>query len=116
MWFNDLSTRTTLIDGFKYYAKKAYVDMVIPTLFEALSKSGDSEYRHEHSSWFKTGFCIKATSGAILNKTDMLYIGKVILMNHSIMRKLYLLGYDTLFIGNPIQGIDAQWAVKEFID
>ena len=114
-WFTDYSKRDNLKNSFNTYAQRAYTELSMSTLFTMAFVSGDSSYWHEHSSLLRrTGICIKAVSGKTLSKNDALYIGSCILSNKSIMRQLYLLGFDTFYVQN-INNVAIKWAVKDFI-
>lgn len=114
-WFKDLSERDRLINDFNRSARESFTMLTVSTLLEALSKRGDSSYRHECSSLFlKTGFCIKATAGRALTKDEMLYIGSVILGNEPLTRRLFVLGWDTLIIEDIVGGKQVKWAIKDF--
>lgn len=114
-WFQDLSERERLINDFNRSARNSFTQLTVSTLLEAMSKRGESSFRHECSSLLlKTGFCIKATSGRPLTKDEMLYIGSVILGNESLTRRLFILGWDTLIIEDIVGCKQVKWAIKDF--
>ena len=114
-WFRDLSERYRLINDFNHSAREAFTQLSVSTLLNAMSKKGDSSYRHECSSLFlPTGFCIKVTAGTALTKDEMLYIGSVILTNEALTRRLFILGWDTLMIEDIIGSKQVKWAIKDF--
>ena len=114
-WFKDLSERDRLINDFNSSARGAFTQLSVGTLLEARSKRGCSEFRHECSSFFlPTGFCIKATKGTPLTKDEILYIGTVILTNQMLVRRLFVLGWDTLYVEDIVGNKQAKWAIKEF--
>lgn len=114
-WFVDCSKRDSLKNSFNAYAQRAYTELSMPTLFTMTFVSGDSSYWHEHSSLLRrTGICISAVLGKTLSKNDALYIGSCVLLNNSIMRRLYLLGFDTFYVQN-INNVAIKWAVKDFV-
>ena len=114
-WFRDLSERDRLINDFNTSARGAFTQLSVGTLLEARSKRGDSKFRHECSSFFlPTGFCIKATKGTPLTKEEILYIGSVILNNEPLVRRLFVLGWDTLYVEDIVGNKQAKWAIKEF--
>ena len=51
-WFRDLSERDRLINDFNTSARGAFTQLSVGTLLEARSKRGNSEFRHECSSFF----------------------------------------------------------------
>ena len=114
-WFRDLSERERLINDFNASARGAFTQLSVGTLLEARSKKGNSDFRHECSSFFlPTGFCIKATKGTPLTKEEILYIGTVILTNEALVRRLFVLGWDTLYIEDIVGNKQAKWSIKEF--
>ena len=57
-----------MINDFNQSARQAFTQLSVSTLLSAMSKSGDSTYRHKCSSLFlPTGFCIKVTAGTALD-------------------------------------------------
>jgi hypothetical protein len=114
-WFRDLSERDRLINEFNTSARCAFTQLSVCTLLEARTKKGERNFRHECSSFLlPTGFCIKATKGTPLTKDEIIYIGTVILTNESLVRRLFVLGWDTLYIEDVIGNKQAKWAIKEF--
>ena len=114
-WFKDLSERDRLINDFNMPARGAVTQLSVGTLLEARSKRGDKDFRHECSSFFlPTGFCIRATKGTQLSKDEILYIGAVILNNEPLVRRLFVLGWDTLYVEDIVGNKQAKWAIKEF--
>ena len=61
-----------------------------------------------------TGFCIKATKGTLLTKDEILYIGTVFLTNEILVRRLFVLGWDTLYVEDIVGSKQAKWATKDF--
>ena len=93
----------------------AFTQLTVGTLLEARSKSGFRDFRHECSSFLlPTGFCIRATKGIPLTKDEILYIGTVILTNETLVRRLFVLGWDTLYIEDIVGNKQAKWAIKDF--
>ena len=114
-WFRDLSERDRLINDFNVSASGAFTQLSVGTLLEARSKIGNRDFRHECSSLFlPTGFCIKATKGTPLTKEEILYIGTVILTNEALVRRLFVLGWDTLYVEDIVGDKQAKWAIKDF--
>lgn len=114
-WFRDLSERDRLINEFNMSARNAFTQLAVGTLLEARSKRGCKEFRHECSSFLlPTGFCIRATNGNPLSKDEILYIGTVILTNEMLVRRLFVLGWDTLYVEDIVGNKQAKWAIKDF--
>lgn len=114
-WFKDLSEREKLINDFNTSARSAFTQLTVDTLLEARSKRGDRDFRHEFSHPFlPTGFCIRATKGSALSKEEIIYIAKVILNNEPLVRRLFVLGWDTFYVEDIIGKKQAKWAIKEF--
>lgn len=114
-WFRDLSERERLINEFNISARVAFTQLTVGTLLEARSKSGFRDFRHECSSFIlPTGFCIRATKGIPLTKDEILYIGTVVLTNEALVRRLFVLGWDTLYVEDIVGNKQAKWAIKDF--
>ena len=114
-WFRDLSARDRLIRDFNNTAKEQFAGLAVSTLLEARTTKGNSAYKHDYSKFtIMSGFRIKVVAGRPLTKDEMLYIGRVILNNLQLVRRLYILGWDTLEIEDTIGHSGFQWAIKEF--
>ena len=112
-WFGDMSERYRLVKDFNKAAKNSFIMGVAPTLLEAKITRGDNNYRHAFSKWMGGGFRIKALSGRILEKSELIEIGRVVLDNEQLTRKMISLGWDTLEV-HANQGYNgAKWALKE---
>jgi hypothetical protein len=112
-WFGEMAERYRLVKDFNRAAKNSFVSGVAPTLLEAKITRGDSNYRHAFSKWMSAGFRIKALSGRTLEKSELIEIGKVVLDNEVLTRKLISLGWDTLEV-HANQGYNgAKWALKD---
>lgn len=112
-WFSDLSERERLRRSFNKAAKEAFVFGVAPTLLEASISWGDSNYKHAFSKLY-SGFRIKALSGRPLDKTELIEIGKSILENQELIRRLIALGWDTLEVQDIKGFYGVKWALKDF--
>ena len=115
-WFNDVRERRRTIDDFNRNARIAFSSGVIGVLFHAEESSGDPNFRHPFSKIWLSAFTVKSTAGRGLSKDEILYIGRVILNDTALTRKMYYLGWDTLKVADPIGGIQAKWAIKDFVD
>lgn len=114
-WFKDLSERQKCISDFNMSARNQFYGLNISTLLVASTTKGDPNYKHDFSKFlFMTGFRIKATAGRPLTKEEMLYIGKVILNNSTLVRQLYVLGWDTLEVEDTAGQKGVKWAIKDF--
>lgn len=97
-------------------ARESFTSGIIDVLLEAKSVSGSKEFRHPNSSIFMaTGFCIKAKTGRPLTKEEILEIGTLILTQQTLVRRLYVLGWDTLIVEDgSTSGLRAKWPIKDF--
>jgi hypothetical protein len=114
-WFKDLTERNRTINEFNLSARNAFINNIVPTLLVASTSRGESTYKHEYSSIFFSGFRIKANAGRSLTDNEMLEIGKCILLNQSLARKLYVLGWDTLEIEDLVGKRGVKWEIKKFV-
>lgn len=114
-WFRDRSERRELIRSFNYSAKKAFVAGDAPTLLKASISKGERAYRHQFSNWFKTGYRIQAFSGRQLTKDEIKQIGAVILNDNVLIRRLIVLGWDTLEIHGDQGNYGLRWQLKDYV-
>ncbi|MBN1182369.1 MAG: hypothetical protein JXB49_08795 [Bacteroidales bacterium] len=114
-WFRDRSERGQLIRSFNDSAKNAFIVGDAPTLLKARISKGERTYRHQFSNWLNSGFRIQAFSGRQLAKEEIKQIGEVILNDNVLVRRLIVLGWDTLEIHGD-QGIyGLRWQLKDYI-
>jgi hypothetical protein len=75
---------------------------------------GEKAYRHTFSKFMGGGFRIKTLSGKSMPKSELIEIGKVILDNEALVRKLISLGWDTLEVHDSRGVNGCKWALKEY--
>ena len=114
-WFRDRSERNKLIRSFNESARDSFVAGIAPTLLKAKISKGESSYRHQFSNWLNTGFRIQAFTGRELSKDELIYIGKVILNDSVLVRRLIVLGWDTLEIHGDKGQYGCRWQLKDYI-
>ena len=113
-WFSDLSERHRVTRNFNLAARDAFVKGYAPTLLEAKSTYGDSSYRHQFSRFMAGGFRIKALSGRPLERSEMIEIGRVVLDNTELVRKLITLGWDTLEVHDNAGYNGLKWQLTKY--
>lgn len=114
-WFRDRSERAKLIRSFNDSAKNSFVIGQAPTLLKATISKGEKAYRHQFSNWLKTGFRIQAFSGRQLAKDEIKLIGEVILNDNVLIRRLIVLGWDTLEIHGDKGTFGLRWQLKDYV-
>ena len=114
-WFRDRSERSVLVRSFNDSARTSFVSGIAPTLLKASISKGESSYKHQFSNWLNTGFRIQAFSGRVLSKDELIQIGKVILDNDVLVRRLIVLGWDTLEIHGDEGSYGCRWQLKDYI-
>lgn len=114
-WFLDRSERNAVIRSFNSSARDAFVRGVAPTLLKAQISRGDREYKHQFSHWYSTGFRIQALSGTQLSKKEMMYIGEVVLNDEVLVRKLVVLGWDTLEVHGDVGSFGCKWRLRDHL-
>ena len=114
-WFRDRSERAKLIRSFNDSAKNSFVAGIAPTLLKASISKGESSYKHQFSNWLNSGYRIQAFTGRVLTKNELIYIGKVILADSVLVRKLIVLGFDTLEIHGDAGTYGCRWQLKDYI-
>lgn len=113
-WFGDVKERVGLVRNFNHSAKAAFITGVAPTLLKVSVSKGNSNYRHAFSKFLASGFRIKALSGRSLSRAEMIDIGKIILANETMVRKLISLGWDTLEVHDNAGYNGLQWKLTDF--
>jgi len=114
-WFRDRSERAKLIRSFNESARSAFVAGIAPTLLKASISKGESSYKHQFSNWLNTGSRIQAFTGRVLTKDELIHIGKVILDDKVLVRRLIVLGWDTLEIHGDAGAYGCKWQLKDYI-
>lgn len=114
-WFQDRSERSKLIRSFNDSARDAFVGGIAPTLLKANISKGERAYRHQFSNWLNTGYRIQAFTGRALSKEELIHIGKVILNDSVLVRRLVVLGWDTLEVHGDAGNYGCRWQLKDYI-
>lgn len=114
-WFRDRNDRAKLIRSFNESARNSFVMGIAPTLLKASISRGESSYKHQFSDWLRSGFRIQAFTGRALSKEELVHIGKVILDDSILVRRLIVLGWDTLEVHSDKGVYGCRWQLKDFI-
>ena len=86
-------------------------------LFRAEVCEGNVDYRHEYSAPRSvSGFIVKVISGVDVPYEDVLLIGRIILENKALVRRMFVLHWDTLYIRDERNGRYGQWRIRDFVD
>jgi hypothetical protein len=114
-WFRDRNLRNNLIRSFNASARDAFIAGTAPTLLKASMSKGERSYRHQFSDWLNTGFRIQAFSGKILSKEELIFIGNVILGDDVLVRRMVVLGWDTLEVQGDKGYYGCRWQLKDYL-
>lgn len=114
-WFQDRSERNRLVRSFNDSARHAFVAGQAPTLLKASISRGEKSYRHQFSNWLNSGFRIQAFTGRVLSKNELILIGTVIISDETLIRKLVVLGFDTLEVCGDKGIYGCRWQLKDFL-
>ncbi len=114
-WFRDRSERANLVRSFNESARKAFIAGTAPTLLKSSISRGESSYKHQFSNWLNSGFRIQAFAGRVLTKNELMHIGKVILSDSVLARRLVVLGFDTLEIHGDEGSYGCIWQLKDYL-
>ena len=112
-WFSDRTERDKLIREFNSAAKCAFIQGSVPTLLKSKKSKGHSPYKHKFSDWLCSGFRVEAFSGRSLSKSEVVSIGEVILADDILVRKLVVLGFDTLEVHGDMDRYGCRWQLKD---
>ena len=117
-WFSDSAERKRFINEFNANARGAFQSLSVDTLLEAKACSGnsDSSYRHELSAPFMfSGIAIEAKAGTEIPVDDIILIGKIILSNQVLVRRMFVLHWDTLIVRDTRTGKFVDWRIRDFM-
>lgn len=114
-WFRDRSERAKLVRSFNESARNSFVAGIAPTLLKASISKGESSYKHQFSNWLNSGFRIQAFTGRILTRDELIHIGEVILDDGVLVRRLIVLGWDTVEIHGDTGTYGCRWQLKDYI-
>lgn len=114
-WFQDRQDRLQLIRGFNKAARDSFIQGDAPSQLEAKISRGYGPYKHQFSNLFNSGFRIKVFAGKQLSKQDTINIGNVILANDVLVRRLVVLGFDTLEVHSDVGNYGCRWQLRDFI-
>lgn len=113
-WFKDRSERNSLIRNFNNVSRESFINGKAPTLLKASISRGDRAYKHQFSAWLNTGIRIQALSGRSLSKEEMKFIGTVILNDTELVRRLVVLGWDTLEVHDDVGIYGCRWKLINY--
>lgn len=113
-WFQDMSERNLLVRNFNQNAKDAFISGSMPTMLKCSVSRGCREYKHQFSSWIYTGFRIQALAGRALTKDETEAIGRVVLSDTNLVRRLVALGWDTLEVHSDSGRYGLRWKLIEY--
>ena len=117
-WFRDSPARRKFINDFNDKAREEFQMLSVDTLMEARACSGnsDSSYRHELSApVIFSGIAIEAKAGTQIPVDDIILIGKIILSNQVLVRKMFMLHWDTLIVRDTRTGKFVDWRIRDFM-
>ncbi|MBR1645035.1 MAG: hypothetical protein IJ684_06675 [Bacteroidales bacterium] len=115
-WFEDRQSRAKLVRNFNQSAREAFVLGITPVLMQAKIVRGDPNYRHQFSNWLEgSGFRIKTLSGRQLTKQEIVNIGETILADDLLVRRMVVLGWDTLQVHCDVGNHGCQWQLHDYL-
>ena len=117
-WFTDSAERRRFINDFNANARDAFQSLSVDTLMEAKACSGnsDSSYRHELSApVIFSGIAIEAKAGTEIPIDDIILIGKIILSNQVLVRRMFVLHWDTLIVRDIRTDKFVDWRIRDFM-
>ena len=118
-WFRDSPARRKFINDFNDKAREEFQMLSVDTLLEAKACSGNSDnsYRHELSApVIFSGIAIEAKAGTEIPLDDIILIGKIILSNQVLVRRMFILHWDTLIVRDTRTGKFVDWRIRDFMN
>ena len=114
-WFSEFGERIKVIRSFNRSAKSSFIAGEARTLLQAkITRGQGGDYRQNFSKFLAGGFRIKALSGNPMKKSELIEIGRIILDNEQLVRKLISLGWDTLEVHDNKGILGIKWALKKY--
>ncbi len=114
-WFRDRSERSRVISSFNESARQAYMSGDAPVMLKAKISRGDPNYAHEFSArWSGSGFRVMVFTGGQLSRAELEFMGNVILADEKLVRRLIVLGWDTLEIHGSEGVYGLKWRLTDF--
>lgn len=114
-WFRDKSERSKLIRSFNEAARYSFIQGVVPTLLKASISRGERLYKHQFPDWLNSGFRIQAFKGRELSRNELAGIGAAIIADSVLVRKLVVLGFDTLEVVGDVGSYGCRWQLKDYM-
>ncbi len=114
-FFSDSRERGKLLRTFNSSSRNAFVSGKVPTLLRASYSCGDSAYKHAFSNFLQHGFRVTALSGRVLKREELQMIGAAILSNEELVRKLVVLGFDTLEVTSQDSVYGCKWRLTALL-
>lgn len=115
----DSAERRRFINEFNINASKGFQSLFVDSLFEAQTCEGsnDLSFRHELSAPRPvSGFVVIAKAGRAIPVDEVVLIGKIILSDQKIVRRMFVLHWDTLIVREERTGKSVTWRIKDFLD
>ena len=113
----DAAERRRFINTFNASAFNSFTTLSVDALFQAEVCEGNVDYKHEYSAPRSvSGFIVKVISGVDVPYEDVLLIGRIILENKALVRRMFVLHWDTLYIRDERNGRYGQWRIRDFVD
>ena len=104
-----------MVRSFNDSARQAFVTGLAPTLLKASISRGEKSFRHQFSNWLNSGFRIQAFTGRALSKNELIVIGYTIISDPVLIRKLVVLGFDTLEVCGDKGIYGCRWQLKDYL-
>jgi hypothetical protein len=124
-WYNkiveffvkDSAERRRFVNEFNKIASHNFQNLTINALFEAHVCSGKLAYRHELSApVIASGLEIQIKAGMQVPLEVVIALGRVILCDEALVRRMFILHWDTLIIRDSRNGYCVDWRIRDFVN
>lgn len=124
-WYNriveffvkDSAERRRFVNEFNEIASRNFQNLTIDALFQAEVCFGKSEYRHELSApIIASGLEIQIKAGVYVPIDVVIALGRIILSDRVLVRRMFVLHWDTLIIRDCRSGYSVDWRIRDFVD
>ena len=118
-WFvKDAAERKRFLQTFNQFAQDSFQCSFVDTLAGVCVCEGnpDPSFRHDLSApRVVSGLVIQAKGGVELPVDEILAVGRIVLSAQAIVRRMYVLHWDTLYVTDIRTGKSVCWRIKDFL-
>ena len=113
----DAAERRRFVSEFNAHASSAFQSTSVHTLVVAEIGAGNPDFFHELSAPpIVSGFIVTGKAGMEIPVEDIVKIGTIILSNQVLVRRLFVLHWDTLTVRDARTDKSVSWSIRQFLN